>query len=58
MSIPIRCWCLIAPLFCCFGFVSPAGAVDLPAGQNTAKFEWDVATGPVAYYYVEVNRNE
>jgi len=57
MRILIRRWCVIAPLLCCFGFVAPAGAVDLPVGQTTATFEWDVATGPVAYYYVEVDRN-
>jgi hypothetical protein len=57
MSIPIRRWCVFAPLLCCFGFVAPAAAVDLPLGQTSAIFEWDTATGPVEYYYVEVNRN-
>jgi hypothetical protein len=48
---------VIAPLLCCFGFAAPAGAVDL-VGRTVAVFEWSAASGPVVYYYVEVNRND
>jgi len=57
MSIPIRRWCVITALLCCFGFVAPAGALDLPPGQTSAIFEWDTATGPVELYWVHVSRD-
>jgi len=56
MSSPSRRWRFVAPLLFCFGFVAPAGAVDL-VGRTTAVFAWSAAPGQVDHYLVERNHN-